>query len=109
VLAKIIWLSPLCLVDVGEALGLRHTLQWVTYLGFDDVKFSLASKVVIDAFNGVSNNNNDFGTIHCRTTIQQFISLPKIEFSLKQTNEIVHELTQTTILHLASIIYYIIK
>lgn len=75
----------ICSVDVCEALGLSQTLQWVTYLGFDDMDFSLDSKVVIDIFNGASNNNNDFGTIiiHYGTTIQQFFSVPKVEFSRK--------------------------
>jgi len=63
VLAKTTWFTPLCLMDVGEVLKLCQALQWVAELGFDDTIFSLNSKIVVDAFNGNSNSNNDFGSI----------------------------------------------
>jgi ribonuclease HI len=50
-------------VDIGEALGPYRALQWVIDLGFDDMNFSLDSKVVVDAFNSGSNNNTEFGSI----------------------------------------------
>lgn len=63
VLAKTTWFFQLCSVDIGEALGPYQALQWVIDLGFDDMNFSLDSKVVVGAFNSGSNNNTEFGSI----------------------------------------------
>jgi ribonuclease HI len=65
VLAKTTWFSPLCLVDVGEALGLCQALQWVVGLGFDNYDFSMDSKIVVDVFIGNNNTNINFGCIIC--------------------------------------------
>jgi ribonuclease HI len=48
------------LIDVGDALGLCEALQWVVILGLDRRDFSFDSKVIVDAFNGDNNTNNDF-------------------------------------------------
>jgi len=39
VLAKTVWFSPLCLVDVAEALGLYHAIQWIHDLQLTNVGF----------------------------------------------------------------------
>jgi hypothetical protein len=35
VLARTTWFFSLCSVDLGEAMGLYQSLQWVAELGFD--------------------------------------------------------------------------
>jgi hypothetical protein len=50
VLAKTDCFSPLCDIDVGEAVGLHTTLEWVTDLQFDNVDFPLVYKKVVDQF-----------------------------------------------------------
>ena len=51
VLAKIVSLSRMCSVVVGEALGLFHALQWLSDMQFDNVDFALDSKITTNAFN----------------------------------------------------------
>jgi len=46
------WFSPLCSIDLGETMSLSQTMHSVVELGFDDMNFSLDSKIAIDAFNG---------------------------------------------------------
>jgi len=59
---------PIVFVNVGEVLKLSQALQRVVDLGFDSTNFSLDSKIVVHAFNGDNNNNNEFDSIihHCR-------------------------------------------
>jgi ribonuclease HI len=49
-LARTLWITPPCTTEVGEALGLLHTIQWVHDLRFDNVDFTLDSKKVVDNF-----------------------------------------------------------
>lgn len=39
VLAKTMWLSPLCSVDVGDALGLYHAIEWIHDLQLANMDF----------------------------------------------------------------------
>jgi hypothetical protein len=41
VLAKTLWLSPLCFVEVGEALWLYLAILWVSGLQLDNMDFTL--------------------------------------------------------------------
>jgi len=86
VLAKTIWFSSLCLVDVSEALGLCQAMQWVADLGFDGTDFSLDSKIVLDVFNRDNNNNDEFGNIihHCRQLFNTSFNNSKVKFSPRQ-------------------------
>jgi len=51
VLTRMDWFSPLCDTDVGEAVKLHTTLEWVSDLQFDNVDFALDSKKVVDFVN----------------------------------------------------------
>ncbi|RHN56460.1 putative nucleotide-binding alpha-beta plait domain-containing protein [Medicago truncatula] len=48
--ALIEWFSPLHDVTIGEAVGLHRTLQWVSYIHFDNVDFVLDSQQIVDSF-----------------------------------------------------------
>ncbi|PNX70857.1 cytochrome p450, partial [Trifolium pratense] len=50
VLAKTIWKSPICNVDLGEALGLLHAIRWVQELQLGNVDFAMDSKTAVDQF-----------------------------------------------------------
>jgi len=50
VLAKTLCVTPLCTMDVGEALSLFHAFQWISDMQFDNVDFVLDSKTTTDAF-----------------------------------------------------------
>jgi len=43
VLANTMWLSLVCTVDLGEAFGLYHVINWVCDMQFDNVDFVLDS------------------------------------------------------------------
>jgi len=50
VLAKTEWISPLCDVHVGEALGLLSALEWVHLLQLEPINFELDAKRAVDSF-----------------------------------------------------------
>jgi hypothetical protein len=50
VLAKTAWLFMLCVVEVGEAIGLHTMIWWVANLQLDSADFVLDSKKVVDYF-----------------------------------------------------------
>jgi hypothetical protein len=66
--ARTLSFQPACAVDIGEALGLDHAIQWVAALQLDGVDFCLDSQVVVNEFHGIANNATDLGSIisHCR-------------------------------------------
>jgi hypothetical protein len=43
-------LPPMCSVSMGEALGLFHALQLLSEMQFDNVDFTLHSKIKTDTF-----------------------------------------------------------
>lgn len=57
--AKTLSFSPTCAVEVGEALGLNHAIQWAAEMCLDGVDFCLDSKIVVDAFHGAANTITD--------------------------------------------------
>jgi len=75
-------------VDVGEVLPPSQVMQWVADLGFDNTDFSFDTKIVVDAFNGDNNNNNEFDNIihHCRQLFSPSFNNFKVEFSRRQAN-----------------------
>lgn len=50
VIARTEWMSPICSVNEGEALGLLAAIDWVTDLQLENVDFVLDSKAVVDSF-----------------------------------------------------------
>jgi hypothetical protein len=48
VLANTIWKSPICNVDLGEALDLLYAIRWVQGLQLVNVDFAMDSKTVVD-------------------------------------------------------------
>lgn len=63
VLVKVIPVTLVCPIPVGEALGLFYALEWLGEMGFDSVDFALDSKITTDAFNGRHVDITKFGQI----------------------------------------------
>lgn len=55
------WFSPSTEVNVGEALGLLATINWIHEFGFDSVDFELDAKSVVDNVNVQQPNDSNFG------------------------------------------------
>jgi len=100
VLAHTTRFSPLCAVEIGEALGLCEALQWVMVLGLHNMDFSLDSKLVVDAVNSTVSNYSDFGSVisHCRQLLNINLHNSKVEFSRRQANGMAHALAQAALL-----------
>ena len=75
-------------------------LQWLADLRLDDMYFSLKSKVVVDAFNGASDDHTNFCSIisYRRQLFRNNFHNSKVEFSKRPTNSNVHELAQVSLL-----------
>lgn len=50
VLSKTLWITPLCFVKVGKALGPYHTMLWINDLQLTNVDFEVDSKEVVDYY-----------------------------------------------------------
>ncbi|CAJ2637916.1 unnamed protein product [Trifolium pratense] len=96
VLAKSMWLSPICNVDIGEALGLLHAIKWVSELQLDAVDFALDSKLVVDYFNKGGCDITEFGDIigECKRYFSLFFTNSLVEFNRRQANEVAHALAR---------------
>jgi len=94
-------------VYVDEALRLYHVLQRVADLSFDITNYSLDSKIVLDAFNGDNNNNNEFDNIihHCRQLFSNSYNNSTVELNWMQANEVAHKLGHATPLSQLLIVY----
>jgi ribonuclease HI len=57
------WSIPVCSSNIVEALGLSHAIQWVHELQHENVDFELDAKMVVNYYNGGSNEFSDFRAI----------------------------------------------
>ncbi|XP_024628786.1 uncharacterized protein [Medicago truncatula] len=94
--AKTMWSNPVCSIDVGEAMGLSHAIQWVHELLLTNVDFELDAKKVVDYFNRGNNDITEFGAIveECRRSCNLYFENSKVEFSRRQANEVAHTLAR---------------
>nr|ABD28710.1 Polynucleotidyl transferase, Ribonuclease H fold [Medicago truncatula] len=98
--SKTMWFSPLCPVNIGEALGLYHATRWINELQLTNVDFEVDSKTIADYFNKARGDNTEFGSI-MENTIQFcniFLTNSHVEFTRRQANEVAHELAKAATL-----------
>lgn len=57
------WMSALCSINEGEALGLLAAINWVIELHLVNVSFELVSKLVVDSLNYPNEDASNFGAI----------------------------------------------
>jgi len=105
VMAKTNCFSPLCDVDVGKAIGLHTTLQWVADLHYDHVDFVLDSKSVIERFNSNLVDSSELGCIiqACRQLFDCNFQNSHVEFNRRQANGVTHELARVAPSHASSL------
>jgi ribonuclease HI len=96
VLAKTMWSSPICNVEVGEALGLLHTINWVHDLQLEGVDFVLDSKKVVDHFHKGHNDATEFDDVlkECKRVFNLYFENSHVEFDRRQSNEAAHTLAR---------------
>jgi ribonuclease HI len=83
ILAKVILVSPVCSVHMGEALALFYALEWLSDMSFDHVDFCSDSKVTVDAFHQNRVDVTEIGHIlsACRQMFTTHFTNSKVEFS----------------------------
>ncbi|CAJ2663088.1 unnamed protein product [Trifolium pratense] len=96
VLAKTMWISPICSVDLGKALGLFHAINWVHDLQLQRVDFALDSKTVVDYFHKGGPNITEFGDVlnECIRRFKSYFENSRVEFNRRQANEVAHALAR---------------
>lgn len=106
-MAKTDCFSPLCVVEVSEAVGLHMTLQWVADLHYDNVDFVLDSKSVVERFNSNLGDSSELGCIihTCRQLFDCHFQNSHVEFNRRQANEVAHELARVAPSHASSHVY----
>jgi len=77
VMSKTLWITPLCYVEVGEALGPYHTMLWINDLQLANDDFEVDPKKVADYYVRNRGDLIEFGANMYR----------------RQTNEVAHALT----------------
>jgi len=100
VLAKVIPISSLCSISMGEALALYHALEWLSDMSFDHVDFCSNSKVTVDV------TETGYILTACRRLFTTHFTNSKVEFSRQQTNEVAHTLAGVVTLSVRPKIYY---
>jgi len=107
VLARTITYPCIVSVDVGEALGLHSTLQWLSDMQLDSVDFETDSKLTVDAFL-TRNDLFEFGCIisSCRSLFHNLYSNSRVEFVRRQANTVAHALAREATSLASPAIYY---
>ena len=94
--SKIIWFTPLCSVDIGEALDLYHAIPWIHELQLANVDFEIDSKRVADYFNKGRGDVTEFGSIMDSSFqfCSSYLTNSHVEFIRRQANKVAQELTK---------------
>jgi hypothetical protein len=92
VLVKTIHISPMCSVSMGEALALYYNMKWLSDMSFDNVDFTLDSKVTSNVFHHDQVYVTE--TLQIISTRRRFLTShftnSKAELNKLQANEIAH-------------------
>jgi hypothetical protein len=109
--AKTMWHTPLCSVDIGEALGLHHIIRWVHELQLQNVDFEVDSKRVADYFNQGNGDFTEFGVImdSNRHYCSLYLQNSRVEFSKRQVNGVAHELAKAALSESSFRIFYYVS
>ena len=107
VLAKTTSFSPLCHVNVGEALALFNAIKWLSDMQMDNVDFVVDYKTTNDAFLSNKLGVLEFGHFHIRV-LETFIhnSQTLKWSSTGDTNAETHVLAEEVVLSTNFTIYF---
>jgi hypothetical protein len=77
-----VWSSPICNVDVGEALGLLHDINWVHNLQLEGLDFVLDSKNVVGYFHKGQNDAIKFDDVlkECKRAFNLYFENSHVKF-----------------------------
>jgi hypothetical protein len=86
VLSKILWITPLCSVEVGKALGLYHIIMWINELQLANVYVEVDLKKVADYYARSKGDFTEFGVIMyaCIHLYQTSLTNSSFEFIMRQ-------------------------
>lgn len=95
VLSKTLWLTLLCYVEVGEALGLYQAMKWINELELANIDFEVDWKKVVDYY-ARNRGDTEFGVImdDCIHLCQNSLTNSNVKFIRRQVNEVAHALVQ---------------
>ena len=109
-LAKVHQFNHIYPVEIGEAFGLYHALQWITDMQFDYVDFKIDSKITRDVFHSRMTDVTEFGIIivACRELFSSSFTKSRVEFIMRQANVRAHALAKEATSLDSPNIYYVI-
>jgi hypothetical protein len=110
VLAKTVRFARVYDVEVGEALGLFHAIQWTSDTRMENIDFEVDSKVTKDAFSHRREDISEFGNIvsASRSLFNSKFSNSRVEFVRRQANAVAHNLAREVTLLASPVTYYAI-
>ena len=107
-LARIEWFSPITDVDIGETLGLLHTIERVKDLQLWNMDFEIDSKTILDTIyntqQGVSESNEIIN--NCVHMLFTDLLNSYVKFVRRQTNKVAHSLAKAALLEASFCIHY---
>jgi len=112
ILARTVTFSDVYPVDIGEALSLYHTLQWVNDMHLDNIYFEVDSKTTKDALYSGREDITEFGNIieASRSLLSSKFTNSRVEFVRRQANVVTHTLAgETTFLASHTIYFHILS
>ena len=110
VLARTVSFIGVYPVDIGEALGLYHALQWASDIHLDNIDFEVDSKTTKDALYLGREDITEFGNIitASRSLLLSKFTNSRVEFVRRQANVVAHTLAgEATFLASLAIYFHI--
>jgi len=108
VLAKTISFVGVYSVDIGEALGLYHPLQWVSDMQLDNIDFEVDSKTTKEAIYSCREDISELGNIimASRVLLSFKFNNSQVEFARRQANVAAHTLAGEATLLASPVDYF---
>lgn len=108
VLARTISFIGVYPVDIGEALGLYHALQWASDMHLDNIDFEVDSKTTKDGLYSGREDITEFGNIvtASRSLLLSKFTNSKVEFVRRQANVVAHTLAKEATFLVSPAIYF---
>jgi len=108
VLAKTISFVGVYSVDIGEALGLYHTLQWMSDMQLDNIDFEVDSESTRDAIYSGREDISELGNIITGSwsLLSSKFNNSRVEFGRRQANVVAHTLAGETTFLASPIVYF---
>lgn len=92
--ARTLWITPLCSIEIGEALGLLHVVNQIHDLQLTNVDFELDANKVVGYFYKDCDNVSEIGVVvfECQRCRNLFFENSNFDFNRRQVDEVTHAL-----------------